>query len=204
MTTARLILYFLMQHLTHSKVFREAGQLFSGVNKNQATATALLVQGCVPRIPRSCTGSLGGERREAGVEERRRCSGLPLETTSSALAARAQPSRGEGGNIEPQTEETAKARQQALPHAASPRGAGRHAEHRLPAFCTIWSQLASANEAREQEAKGNKSVPPQQCTGLPAAQRSLQQDLARTGKALPASPGHALVRASLHAQPSPP
>lgn len=138
------------------------------------------------------------------MKERKRCSGLPLETTSSALAARAQPSRGEGGNIEPQMEETAKACQLVVPHAASLHGAGRHAKHRLFAFCTIWSQLASTNEAKEQEAKGNKSVLLQQCTGLPAAQGSFHQDSARMGKALPTSPGHALVRAPSRAQPSPP
>lgn len=44
-TTARLILYFLMQHPIHTKAFGEASQLFSGVNKNETTATALLVQG---------------------------------------------------------------------------------------------------------------------------------------------------------------
>lgn len=80
---------------------------------------------------------------------------LLLEVTSSDPAAGAQPLRGEGGNIEPQMEETAKARQQAPPCAASsPPGTGRRAEHRLFSFCTIWSQLASANEAKSARGKG--------------------------------------------------
>ncbi|KAF4795295.1 hypothetical protein TURU_094806 [Turdus rufiventris] len=67
-----------------------------------------------------------------------------------------------------------------------------------PAFCTIWSQLTSANEA-----KSNKSVPPQQHTRLPAAQGSLCQDTDGMGERSACIPENALAE-KLITHPVPP
>lgn len=67
-----------------------------------------------------------------------------------------------------------------------------------PAFCTIWSQLTSANEA-----KSNKSVPPQQHTRLPAARGSLCQDTDGMGERSACIPENALAE-KLITHPVPP
>lgn len=99
-----------------------------------------------------------------------------------SAAAGAQPSWGGGGNIEPQTEQAAKAPAPTPPPSPAPAVPG------ISDFCTIWRQLASANEA-----ESNKSVPPQQHTGLPAAQRSLCQDTDGSGEGSAWAPENALA-----------
>lgn len=108
---------------------------------------------------------------------------LLLEVTSSDPAAGAQPLRGEGGNIEPQMEETAKARQQAAPCAASRHQPPCRAPAAVPSIVSsVFAPYGVSSQVqmrqRVQEAKGNKSVPPRQRVGLPAAQGSLRQDVA--------------------------
>lgn len=93
-------------------------------------------------MPCSCVGGLRGKAGEDSAKAQGCC----------WRRAQPRPSRGGGGNIEPQKEETAKSCRQVAPHAAS-----RRAERRLSSFCTIWSQLASANEAKSTRGKGNKS-----------------------------------------------
>lgn len=109
-----------------------------------------------------------GSQRDAGDDER-------------SAAVGAQLSRGGGGNIEPLREQTAKASAPIPPPSpAQPcRASSLRLLHHMEA-------AESANQA-----KSNKSVPPQQHTGLPAAQGSLRQDTDGMGEGSACIPGNA-------------